>query len=325
MASGITFPPVENGLDYLKRAAAHLHDEPDHRDLKYAILHLHAAVEVLLKVRLLREHWSLVFNNPGKATRAAFTTGNFGSIGLDDAVVRLRDIANVRLTDAARNSFKRLTDVRNKLQHFGLVEEETGVEILAGEVLDALLVFIGEHLEPEAKADEQEPLREASELIREEITRISTLVKAGMQRISSELKDKAHFIVACPGCIQLTLELGEEGEPGRCLLCEREWSDPEELASGYASAILHRSSYEAAMGNSEIPTRICPECDLETLVDDVIVRSEGEGSNWVCFNCMLIRPKGGIAQCLRCGEPILADEGSMTVCQECFEAAMERD
>lgn len=132
---------------------------------------------------------------------------------MDDAVARLRDIANVRLTDAARNSFKRLSDVRNKLQHFGLVQEETGVEILAGEVLDALLVFIGEHLELGARADEQEPLREARELIREEITRISALVKARMQLISSELKDKAHFIVACPGCIQLTLELGEEGNP----------------------------------------------------------------------------------------------------------------
>jgi hypothetical protein len=38
------------------------------RDIKYAVLHLQAAAEVLLKARLFREHWDLVFNDPGKAT-----------------------------------------------------------------------------------------------------------------------------------------------------------------------------------------------------------------------------------------------------------------
>jgi hypothetical protein len=66
VASEIKFPPVENGLDYLKSAAEHLRDEPTARDLKYAVLHLHSAVEVLLKVRLMREHWSLIFSNTGK-------------------------------------------------------------------------------------------------------------------------------------------------------------------------------------------------------------------------------------------------------------------
>src|SRR5438046_9370456 len=130
---------MKNGLNIHMSGSDVFSDKPSVRDLKYAFLHLHSAVEVLLNVRLMREHWSLVFANAGKATRAAFTTGDFTSIGLEDAIVRLREIADVKLTDAARNSFKRLTDVRNKLQHFGLVEQAPGIEVLTGEVLDALL------------------------------------------------------------------------------------------------------------------------------------------------------------------------------------------
>ena len=47
-------PPVQNGLDYLKSAVEHLRGDPGPRELKYAVLHLQAAAEVLLKVQLIR-------------------------------------------------------------------------------------------------------------------------------------------------------------------------------------------------------------------------------------------------------------------------------
>jgi hypothetical protein len=323
--SGIEFPPVENGLDYLKSAAAHLRGEPTPRDLKYAVLHPHASVEVLLKVRLMREHWALVFTNPGKATLAAFNTGSFSSIGLEDTISRLKDIANVKVTEAARESFKQLTNVRNKLQHFGLVEQAPGVELLAGQVLDAMLIFIGEELEPGASADDQESLLQARELIRKEISRIRALVDARMQRISDELDRQAESIVACPDCLQVTLELGEEGEPGRCLFCEREWSNPEELAGDYSWTVLHRSWYEATTSGEQPPTRTCPACEYEALVDNVLVRAPGSSPNSACFNCRLIASPGDIGECLRCGAPILTDEDSGTVCGDCWNDAMEKD
>lgn len=69
----VDFRPVRNGMDYLLSTVTHLtggQQPPGDRDLKYAVLHLHAATEVLLKARLVREHWSLVFSDPGKATKA---------------------------------------------------------------------------------------------------------------------------------------------------------------------------------------------------------------------------------------------------------------
>ncbi|MGJ3558659.1 hypothetical protein ACR6C2_05390 [Streptomyces sp. INA 01156] len=68
---------MENGIDYLRSVVDHLTeaDPPTPRALKYAVLHLQAAAEVLLKSRLLREHWSLVFKEPGAATRKKFEAG----------------------------------------------------------------------------------------------------------------------------------------------------------------------------------------------------------------------------------------------------------
>jgi hypothetical protein len=41
----LSFAPLQNGLDYLESVVEHLRDNPDQRDLKYAILHLQAATE----------------------------------------------------------------------------------------------------------------------------------------------------------------------------------------------------------------------------------------------------------------------------------------
>lgn len=56
--SDIEFRPVRNGVDYLLSAVQHLtagQQPPGDRDLKYTVLHLHAATEVLLKARLVRD------------------------------------------------------------------------------------------------------------------------------------------------------------------------------------------------------------------------------------------------------------------------------
>ncbi|MFK4272541.1 hypothetical protein [Streptomyces milbemycinicus] len=63
----LDFPPVRNGIDYLASVVEHFDENEwavEPCDLKCAVLHLQAAAEVLLKARLLREHWSLAFQDP---------------------------------------------------------------------------------------------------------------------------------------------------------------------------------------------------------------------------------------------------------------------
>jgi hypothetical protein len=60
----LAFSPLENGLDYLQSVVDGLAGDPTKRDLKYAVLHLSAGIEVLAKYRLHREHWTLVSASP---------------------------------------------------------------------------------------------------------------------------------------------------------------------------------------------------------------------------------------------------------------------
>lgn len=120
----VDFTPVRNGMDFLLSAFDHLSQrdgEPSPRDLKYGVLHLQAAVEVLLKARLIREHWSLVFNDPGKAKRGAYEKGSFASCGVHEAIDRLNNIVALEISQDQKNAVKTLADTRNALTHLRLV------------------------------------------------------------------------------------------------------------------------------------------------------------------------------------------------------------
>jgi hypothetical protein len=119
------------------------------------VLHLQAAVEVLLKARLIREHWSLVFEKPSAASSAARASGDFKSVTLEDTLARLTNIAGVEVPKPAQDQSKRLANKRNKLQHFGMAEQAIAIESLAGQVLDGLLCFSRDHLRPGASPEDE--------------------------------------------------------------------------------------------------------------------------------------------------------------------------
>ncbi|XXZ47501.1 hypothetical protein AAGT00_00695 (plasmid) [Streptomyces cavourensis] len=130
-------------VDHLTEA-----DPPTPRALKYAVLHLQAAAEVLLKARLQRAHWSLVFADPGTATRKNYESGKFTSCTTEAAIDRLRNIAGVEIDIKSAAALKKLAETRNSLQHYGLTWPARAVEARAAEVLDFLMTFVHSELTP---------------------------------------------------------------------------------------------------------------------------------------------------------------------------------
>ncbi|MGH7927193.1 MAG: hypothetical protein ACREQV_05315 [Candidatus Binatia bacterium] len=74
------------------------------------MLHLQAAVEVLLKARLIRDHWSLVFEKPSAASSAARASGDFKSVTLEDTLSRLTNIASIDLPGFCENCLSDTAD-----------------------------------------------------------------------------------------------------------------------------------------------------------------------------------------------------------------------
>src|SRR5260370_25514085 len=115
MQGDFQFSPLENGLDFLLSSLEHLTNASSlastdsalsdnkkwqqKRHLKYALLHLCSSIELLFKVRLHQEHWSLVFDDISKADKQAQDIGNFKSVVFHDLIDRLIRICNVDLSD----------------------------------------------------------------------------------------------------------------------------------------------------------------------------------------------------------------------------------
>lgn len=223
-AHEVDFPPVENGVDYLRSVVEHLTAEklPGPRHLKYAVLHLQAATEVLLKARLQREHWSLVFANPGLATRRKFESGDFESCTTNGAIARLKDIVGISLPEQDGKSLEILAKSRNALQHYGLTDNARAVEARAAKVLDILMAFLHYELLPVLPDAEAEKLKGDLEVLGEDVRTISSFVDRRVKRLKGQLKDRQDVTVECPSCDQWALVIGEQDVP-TCHFCHHDW------------------------------------------------------------------------------------------------------
>ena len=70
---------VESGLDYPNRAVAETSGRDE--ELKYAVLHLYAAIETIVKARLAREHWAFTVADLRTAKHLQNLAGIFTTAG----------------------------------------------------------------------------------------------------------------------------------------------------------------------------------------------------------------------------------------------------
>jgi hypothetical protein len=104
---------VKNALDFFQKSLKEFDKKP-----KYSVIHFHAAVELIMKARLLWEHWTLIITRPETANLKSFRSGDFQSISIKDARTRLESIIQDGLTPAEYECFLRLSDHRNRMVHF---------------------------------------------------------------------------------------------------------------------------------------------------------------------------------------------------------------
>lgn len=104
---------AENGFDFFEKASEQLEKDP-----KYSVINFFTGIELLLKARLLWEHWTLVYTEPSTANIDGFSKGNFQSVSIDTAVQRLRNVVGAKISTRAVNAFNGIRQHRNQLMHF---------------------------------------------------------------------------------------------------------------------------------------------------------------------------------------------------------------
>jgi hypothetical protein len=116
--SGQTDLLIENGLQFIERGVQELWNEEDKNHLKHSVINFCAGVELLLKARLMMEHWTLIISDIKTADTESFVEGNFRSVSLDETIIRLKKIVNVEIGNDAQKVFRGLRTHRNQIVHF---------------------------------------------------------------------------------------------------------------------------------------------------------------------------------------------------------------
>ncbi|MEU5193647.1 hypothetical protein AB0G86_06225 [Streptomyces scabiei] len=305
------YPPIQNGMDYLRSVVGHLgREEPGPRDLKYGVLHLQAATEVLLKALLVSFDWRQVFTKPDEADQAAYEQGDFTSCKVEDAIKRLR-ARGVKISPEDKGNITHLAQQRNRLQHFGLTATVPAVEARAAQVLDFLIAFVGDHLRPGLTGAEAEHLEQEMRHVREALPRIRSYSAIIMDRIAPDLVGREWYTLRCPDCLKWAL-LAEGGEVN-CLFCEARW-DAEAFPLHYAVEVLEHSwrDYRKTPGG---PAESCPECSAHAVIGEAYVAAGPEEAVQYCFGCSTVFQ--GLEPCMRCGQLYQPAE-DLTVCGDCL-------
>jgi hypothetical protein len=124
---------TDNAIDFLNRAIDEFKDRP-----KYSIINFYTAVELFLKARLSREHWSLIVRK--SPDRKQFEAGDFDSVTFDEACERLKKVVESPVPEQARKNFDAIRKHRNKMVHF-FHDTDSGsgpaIEVIAREQLRA--------------------------------------------------------------------------------------------------------------------------------------------------------------------------------------------
>ncbi|MFD3373727.1 MULTISPECIES: hypothetical protein [unclassified Streptomyces] len=287
----VDYPPIPNGMDYLDSVVDHLSGEPKPRDLKYAVLHLQAAAEVLLKARLLQEHWSLVFKDPGRADRSRFESGDFESCGTAEAVSRLRNIVGVDLPKAAIDEINQLAKWRNALQHYGVTVPAPAVESRAARILDFLLLFIAENLLPGLSGRDAMYAGEGEYHIRARLTDMRAVIKARMDRVRPVIASVAERTVECPECGQLALVVGSS--PLQCRFCDEEHRSAVGIAEFYVGVTLGKEWEPGYEDSATWPIETCPDCTEHALVLETETAAAPGRHTPLCFACGTVLQNGG--------------------------------
>ncbi len=314
----------ENAFDFLKKSAAEFENDP-----KSSVINFYAAIELLLKARLLREHWSLVITDIRKASIAKFEQGDFHSVTLSEAQDRLKNIVGSPIPEKTFECLKELARYRNKVMHFYHDDWDNKKEEVALKECKAWFYIGSLLLESwqDCFGEYQNSVSEINKLMHNQ----NSFLEKKFQHLGSIIakrEEGGSVFHSCPTCKFLSLEEAVADEEGfeelGCLVCyEKERSLRidcpkckkskffiEDLDGGVAPPCKHDVMTSDVIACLEQPTHqkgrphgvaTCIECGEES------VFCYGD-SDWRCAQCFAHYDESEVNECKYCYELTTVDE-----------------
>lgn len=269
-----------------------------------------SGIEILFKARLVREHWSQVFDDPASASATKFNLGQFQSVSAKQAIYRLKNLVGIDFDSAPA---EKVFDLRNRVIHFA-PSSAASARVVIASGLSFVATFLEEHLKPHLLPAALPAIEATQELINAAYGDLQDLAEKRMRELRGVLSTKP-VVLECPSCFQFALVLtDDEPEPPKCLFCY--FSAPaDECAEQYAAMILSVSRYRSMKDGDDFPVRGCLECASEALVSGVALARRPD-IHHACFACSVVYEADELDQCSHCGDFMATDD--ISICGECY-------
>lgn len=303
----VEYTLLENGLDFIRSAVEHLSGSSTKRELKYAVLHLASGIELVLKERLRREDWKLLFEKMEQANDVAYRTGSFRSVKFDECLDRLGSHCDIWVEGPPKQRLTAIRDKRNRLEHLAIVDSAEAIISSATLALEVVVDFIRDELNDQPLSADEEELLTA---IRTKLGELEAFVKARQESLGPKLKE-AYAILPCPTCLQKALAI-DDGVT--CLFCGYKNSS-DGAADDYATEVLGASRHLVQKEGAEWPVGFCPRCDWQACVD-------ADDQGYLCFGCGGRWELEELTECGHCGRWM--EQGDINICDDCFREQVNR-
>jgi hypothetical protein len=348
---------VRNALDFLQRSAEELETAPNHSSIDFC-----TAIELFLKARLLSEHWTLVYDDlkraisTNKASLMKFSDGDFVSVGMKDAIARLRELVNLSISKEAGETFVCISQHRNKLIHFfhPSFSQRPDATAIASVVAEQCRGWY--HLYPlltdswrSIFAPYLSDIEKVQSLMRKNRAFLQIIYDARLTNIQ-RLKQEGIAIVACRSCgfeamwdmsrdepiqssVCFVCATFNNGLPVKCPGCGEHVvvaaprSEPHCALCSKSIALddildQYAPRLDSAEGAAERNRAFCG--DIQCVQDSEQESALLFGNKWVCLHCFESRDV--VWTCQRCGHLFLADEeGPLCIACEYAEDEQEQE
>lgn len=314
---------LENGLDYILHSCENLNiienrvtTVPDNSlAYKYLVRDLISGVEIIFKYRLQLDNWTFIVEKLDVVTIDKFQKGDFQSIGLEEAIKRLKNLCNVDIRNQDKENYKELKKIRNMIEHFHFIvttdQEKINFAILINNCLSAIINFIdGDELNFEEKFTTVE--KGMYEEIKENLGNLGEFLVQRYDEIIA-LYPNNNF-VRCPNCQFVCLDIREDKDTNKCLLCLHE-KEKLDIATAYIdSAVSYR---DIAQGAEPLCLYDCPNCG-----SDGMMTVDYEENKTICFDCGNVVDISEYEYCSECNKPMNKD-CEMCICEDCLNYKIE--
>lgn len=312
---------TESAFDFLEKSVDEIKAHP-----KYSVIHFATAVELLLKARLMREHWTLVVERASEVSLEDFLSGQSKTVTQADAIKRLNNACGENISKDAVSQFGKIASHRNRMIHFfhevgsgeadpSLIEEIAKEQCLCWFYLERLL---------SDWSDQFEEFETSIHGVRWKMRRNRDYLSVAFERLKPKIEaDKKAGTVfhVCSGCgyeAAAVTDLSHILFEKHCRICGLGEAFIEIPCPGQCATVLH---IEADHGSD----RTCKTCGHEVTTSELTDLLDTEYSDpsdcGPPINCAMCSSMGsGVQHCdaFICTECLSTDE-SAPQCEWCNE------